>query len=281
MQANEPLRTEMEGERQRLGGLVAKSDASQLTGPSKATSLAALRAGEGYTGVVRVLRSGPAKGFTYQGREGKVARALVSDGSRAITLVAWGAQADLLAGFARGAALRIEEGYAKARDEVLEMHANERAKLSLTSEGEGPGEEAFAFAYPRRTLGELREGEEALVKARLIELFSLKTILKCPACSERSAFPAEKCGACGSTPLKRVDVLAAQLDDGTAGYRLACFGSEARRLAGAKGEEPLDGLEAQTRERLSGQELALVVRPKPSVFAGGFELACVAIVKAP
>lgn len=276
----EPSERSPEAERQRLGGLVARSQASQLAGPARAASLADLRAGDTYAGLVRVLRNGPLKEFEHQGRPGKVARALVSDGTKALNLVAWGAQADLVSSLDRGATLRIENGYAKARDEALELHANDRAKLARAEPTNAPGETAFALAYPRRTLGELREGEEALVKARLVELHSLKSIAKCGACGERQAWPAEKCAKCGAE-VRRIDLFAARLDDRTAGYRLAAFGSEARRLAGAQGEEPLDPLEDRARERLAGHEVVLVVRPRASTFGGGFELSCVAVVQAP
>jgi len=267
-----------EVERQRLGGLVARSDAPKLAGPASASKLEDLRAGDTYTGVVRVLRNWPPKEFEYQGRAGKVARALVSDGSKSLMLVAWHAQADALAVLERGAALRIEGGYAKARDEVLELHANERAKLSPAPPNEGPGEEAWALAYHWRKLSELREGEEALVKARLVELYNVQTFAKCTSCGQRSEGIFEKCSAC-SSPVRRVDLLAGRLDDGSAGYRLACFGSEARLLAGVSGMGSLDGLDSQVRERLVGKEIVLLVRPKSSP-QGGFELTCVAVVRA-
>lgn len=269
---------EAEDERQRLGGLVARSEAGRLAGQAAASSLAGLRAGDYYSGAVRVLRTWPAKEFEHQGRPGKVARAVVSDGSRSLALVAWHAQADIVAGLERGDSLKIEGGYAKARDEVLELHANEKARLSKLAPGEGPGEEAFSQAYPARKLSELREGEEALVKARIAEVYSAKTFAKCAGCGQRASLPAEKCTACGSASIRRIDVLAARLDDGSAGYRLACFGSEARKVAGAKGDEALDGLEAAAKERLNGKELSAVVRPKASAFGGGFELSCVILV---
>lgn len=272
----------VERQRQQLGGLVSKNEAANLSAPEPAKTLLELRAGDFYTGIVRIVRNGPAKSFEHQGRPGQIARALISDGSRALSLVAWGTQATVLAGFERGTALRIEQGYAKARDEVLELHANDRARLVTPRSTDAiPGLEAFTSSYVRRTLGELREGQEALVRARLAEVYSLKTIVKCSGCGQRLELGTTTCTACGGTQIKTTDVLAARLDDGTAGYRLACFGKLAREVAHAPPSGSLDALETDVRARLFNQEITLLVRPRPSALAGGFELVGVALVQGP
>lgn len=265
-------------ERAKLGGLVAKKEAHTLSSGNNVTSLAELRAGDSFTGTVRILRNWPAKAFESRGRPGKVARAEISDGSKVLSLVAWNAQADFLGSLERGDPLRIEGGFAKAQEDAVELHASERAHLSKAPLKGAPGIEAFQLTYPRRKLGELREGEEAIVNARVVELNSLKTISKCQACSQRFPFPTNKCPNCTSVDLKRIDVLSAQLDDGSAGYRLACFGSQARDLAGSHSMDALDGLMDKVREKLSGKEVVLVVRPKSSTWGGGFELGCVTVV---
>jgi ssDNA-binding replication factor A large subunit len=135
----------------------------------------------------RVLKIGEEKEFSKQdGKKGKVASCLVSDGSKQLRLVLWDKNADLARRAKVGDAVKIESGYCKAgREGDCEIHAGWKGHIVLHPANHNlpEKEKIWQETYPRKLLSEIEDGKECIASARLAEIYEGKTILKCKACN--------------------------------------------------------------------------------------------------
>ncbi len=135
----------------------------------------------------RVLKIGEEKEFSKQdGKKGKVASFLVSDGSKQLRLVLWDKNADLAHRAKVGDAVKIESGQCKpGRDGEVEIQVGWKGHVVLhpANHGLAEKEKIWQETYPRKLLSEIEDGKECIASARLAEIYEGKTILKCKNCN--------------------------------------------------------------------------------------------------
>ncbi len=266
----------------------------------------------------RVLKVFDEKEFTRQdGKKGKVASLLVSDGTKQMRLVLWDKNADIVRRAKVGDAVKVESAYCKqGQNGELELHAGWKGRVvpNPYKHDLAEKEKIWKELYSRCLLSELAEGKEAIASGRVAEIYDAKTILKCKECNATIPKPqtlpnglaegtkpvetiAEqlqnagsaieppeaqeqlRCPSCGSANSRDLLIVTAELDDGTASVRTTFFGKTGLELLGINDLT----LDAQTvlslkKEFLLGENLLLVLAGKKNPNSGALEATCKHII---
>ncbi len=267
----------------------------------------------------RVLRVFDEKEFTRQdGKKGKLASLLVSDGTRQVRLVLWDKNADLARRTKVGDAVKVESAYCKqGQNGELELHAGWKGRVVLNpyKHDLAEKEKIWKELYSRCLLSELAEGKEVIASGRVAEIYAAKTILKCKSCNAtipkpqmlppglaEGTAPVEtiveqlqnagletqnsnpesqvpRCPSCGSNDSRDLLIVTAELDDGTASVRTTFFGKTGLELLGIN-DLTLDASTVLSlkKEFLLGENLLLVLAGRKNPNTGALEATCKHII---
>ncbi len=185
-----------------------------------------------------------AKSFVSNGREGKLASILVADETGQIRVVLWNLQAENASKIKQGDIIKIKGGYVRERNNINEIHLNERGKLIINPEGETVNvdiKQPQSASTARKQLSELEGTENNIeILATVIQVFEPRYFEVC-SCGKKLK-PSEKGPSCdvhGAVKAEYSYVLNAFIDDGTESMRAVFFKEQAQKLLGKKHEDLL------------------------------------------
>lgn len=224
----------------------------------------------------RTLKVGQEREFSKRdGRIGKVASLIVSDGTGQLRLVLWDKNADLVRRVKVGDAIKIESGYVKEdRDGNLEVHMGWRGRVVLHPKNHGLAQKETLWKehYKTCSLADLQEQGECIVSARLKSFENARVVLKCKKCN--ASMNQKACGACGSKEHRQIVVVNAVLEDSSGVLNSVFFGAEALDVLGLKSLTVDASVVLDLKkEYLIGRNLTLVLSGKKNL-SGDLEAVC-------
>lgn len=175
----------------------------------------------------KVVRIFPVKQFSTNGREGKVASAIIGDETGTIRITAWGSKADELGVMAEGNIIKIVDAYVKENNNAKELHLNDRSRIIASPPGitvivKDPFTEA-----PRKRIAELAEGMLNIeILGTIVQVYDIR-------------FFQRKNQAQPSSVPEQGYVLNLILDDGSSNVRCVLFTQQVQQLLKKTHEELL------------------------------------------
>ena len=198
---------------------------------------------------------------------GSVFDCLLEGGGRQLRLVAWDSNALLLSRAGVGDEVLVEGANTKlGRDGLeVELHAGWASHLVLKKTG--------LPSIQVKKLGELTEGEEAFVNARITSISNAWALLKCANCGLKTPLAAGEPHSCPcGRERKKLLVARAVVSDESSSLECVFFNQEALDLLGLN-VIPLDAsavLELK-REEVVGKSFGLLLKAKKSEFTNSLE----------
>jgi len=183
----------------------------------------------------KVMQVYETREFKTEKREGKVGSFVLADETGSIRVVLWNDTADKLKSISEGSVARIQGGYVRERNNGIEIHMNDRGKISIEQ-----GEKVNVKSIEKK-ISELKEGEEAEIFGTIVQAFGINFFEVCPGCGKRTkqannGFACEKHGAIEPDYSY---VLNAFLDDGTDSIRAVFFRNQLQQLLNKTKEQIL------------------------------------------
>lgn len=195
---------------------------------------------------VRIERVFPMNTFQKEDREGKVTNTIATDGKERTRVVMWGNHAEEAQNLEKNDLIKIEGGYTKDNDGRTEIHLGWKSRLIKNPETEKHIPEVKVNRETIKSLKEKPEGQEATIKATIVQLYEPTLIKICPECGEM--IQSQECGKHGDIDdPKHVPILNAILDDGQDTVRCTFYREKAEKILGVTGEE-LEKEEKQFQE---------------------------------
>lgn len=193
----------------------------------------------------RVVKIVEVRDFESKGRKGKVASIMFGDSTGTIRLSLWDNQTEILEKLKLGDAIETFGAYTK--DDGLggvEIRLGKTGGLKILEESDLPRlEELTKVEGGKKKIDELKEGENAEIKAALVQLFETNVFYDvCPQCEgkvtkEENKF---KCSEHGFVEPKKAIVLSGIIDDGTGNMRAVFFRDNALKLIGMNMNDVLE-----------------------------------------
>ena len=213
----------------------------------------------------RVLEKSPAKEFNVKGKPGKLVKAQVADDSGQSNVVFWNSNADELARFVVGDAVKLEGAYEK--DGEIHLGKDGRV-ISPVKHSLEKREELYAKHFPRLNISQAKEGEQCIISAEITKALSLNAFYKCT-CGKK---PLTKQCECGKTANETL-VLNAEIEDASVSTKCAFFNENAMLVLGIK-EASIDynTLFSLKRDYLTHNVVTFIALPKFSSFTKKMEL---------
>lgn len=200
----------------------------------------------------RISRVFDIRQFEREGKQSKVANVILADGSGTVRMSLWDEQTDILEKLKPGTAIEITGAYTKEDTRGgVEIRLSRRGAIRILETSGLPGIEEIEKkgAGGRMEIKDMKEGENAEVRAALVQLFETEQFYEiCPECGARlrqekieiqpgiEAF-AWKCGTHGTVKPKVTMALSGVLDDGTGNIRVVFFRELAAKVLGMSMEE--------------------------------------------
>ncbi len=166
------------------------------------------------------------------GSQGKVASVLVNDGSSSKRLVLWDDHAKLVETLKPNDLIKVEGAYTRTNNDELEIHLGWRGRIVLNPE---TSEQIPEIKRKRTVINQLSNGEEAEVKADVVEIYEPTVINLCAKCKTMTREGV--CPKCGSTEMIPSLIVNAELDDGTGVIRGTFYRDAAEKFLGFKATE--------------------------------------------
>lgn len=269
------------------GRLILKEDVDWLPKQNLLRKLNELNEAMNEVDVIgRIKRIFEEKTFERKDRQGSLKSFILFDDTASIRCVAWNELSDELNELKENDLVKVKGAYCKKGFNGIELHLGWKARILK--------DPATALQIPlvagRQELEEIKlvEAVDGMsfkkVKAFIVSvderLFSFPA---CPECGKKLSAEEGKflCNKCGQIkePVHKI-ILAFDLDDGTGRIKAKAFGEKAEKLAvlpkeivGKKaGENALDDLLPEIRERLIGKELVFEGSFKRNAFKDETEL---------
>ncbi len=177
----------------------------------------------------RVISKYEIKEFESNGRKGKVANAIINDGTASTRLVLWNENADMVNRFKEGDILKIENAFAKEGQRGVEIQANYSTKIKINPPGVSVSEQKREIS--KSPISGLKEGDFAELRAAVVSNFGENFVYEmCPACNKKIVFG--KCEKCGQVNPNKLLILNLAIDDGSGTIRAALFRETAEKLIG-------------------------------------------------
>ncbi|MBI2143628.1 DUF2240 family protein [Candidatus Woesearchaeota archaeon] len=239
------LAGKVEAKMSQLAGLISKEGAAhivaselgiklidQLSGRLQVKNiLAGMRDVETVGKVLQVFEE---RQFSSNNREGKVASLQIADETGSIRVVLWNEQADNVKGIGVGDVVKVKSAYVKERNDLKELHLNDRSTILVNPPGETvdaviPKTAAAAAVVQkavRKKLSDIGEADSvAEVLGTVVQVFDIKFFETCPACGKRArqAGSGFACSDHGEVKAGYSYVLNTVIDDGTETMRLVLF----------------------------------------------------------
>ncbi len=240
--SDDELKERIKKKMDELAGLISEDGAAhiianelgiQLAAASVAVKISSLGAGMRNVDVIgKVLRKFEVRTFQSERGAGKVGSFILADETGTIRVALWNEQADTLEKLKEGDVVKIKGAYTRANNASIELHVNDRTKLTINPEGEMvvlPEKQAAV----RKSLSELKESDQNVeILTTLVDIYEPRYFTVCPQCGKR-AFEKDGAALCAThgtvTPQLSyvVNVLG---DDGTDTIRIVLWRSQAERL---------------------------------------------------
>jgi ssDNA-binding Zn-finger/Zn-ribbon topoisomerase 1 len=198
----------------------------------------------------RIIRIFETRSFQKEGKKGKVASIILGDETGNIRLSLWDNQTDIIEKIKPGMAVETFGAY--TRDNGLggiELRLGNRGGIRILEQCELPTLDKLQkpSEIARKNIAELKEGENAELRASLVQLFETSIFYEiCPQCESRvtkegNAF---KCSEHGIVEPTKTIVLSGIIDDGTENIRAVFFRNVALDLIGMDMKKALENEEA-------------------------------------
>jgi len=195
------------------------------------TSLRDLKEGmNDVTCYARVKRVFPLNEFEKNGKKGKVASVIITDGEER-RLVLWNENADQTKDLKPDEIVKVEGGYVKTNNDILELHLGFRGRL-VQNPNNAPKIDSTGV-FKDCEVKDLEPGMQAKVTASVVRVFTPNTFPVCPKCGTKAEGTCEKC----ETPTQSSLVFNAELDDGTAVIRAVLYRKTAEEFLGFTGNQ--------------------------------------------
>ncbi len=237
--SKEELERKVEAKRAKLSGLVSKEGAAQIVAAELGVNFdkEKLKISELVQGmkrvnvVAKIVDIYPIRSYSKAGREGKVANLFIADSSGNAKAVLWDTNHISL----------IEQGKIKKGDAVEfsnaqvrngEVHLGSFSDVKLSNEK--IGDVVTKKIFSDKKIKDVKVGENARMRAVVVQLFEPKHFEVCPECGRRVLD--DECKVHGKVEPKRRALLNVVLDDGSDSIRSVLFG-ETIYFLGLKEEE--------------------------------------------
>ncbi len=194
----------------------------------------------------RVIRIFETRNFQKNGKKGKVASIILGDETGNIRLSLWDNQTDIIEKIKPGMAVETFGAY--TRDNGLggvELRLGNKGGVRILEQCELPTLDKLQkpFEIERKNIIALKEGENAELRASLVQLFETSIFYEiCPQCESRVVKEGKtfKCSEHGVVEPTKTIVLSGIIDDGTANIRAVFFRNVALDLIGMDIKQALE-----------------------------------------
>ena len=173
------------------------------------------------------------------GATGKVCSVIIADETSQIRIVLWGSQTDISKDLKQGDIIKIESGYARENNNKLEVHLNDRSKLTINPEGEVIGE-VKETTSTRKKISELNESDSDVeLLGTIVQVFEPRFFEVCPECNKRVRQRDEGffCEAHNTVTPTYSYVLNLIMDDGSETIRTVFFRNQLQNLLNIEHEK--------------------------------------------
>ncbi len=251
----EDIERRIEAKRAKLSGLISKEGAAQVVASELGISFdkEKMKVSELLSGMKRVNLVGkiiemfPVRTYNKDNRSGKIGSFILADETANIRTVLWDTNHIAL----------IEVGKIKEGDIVeisngsirnTELHLTGFSDIKISNEVFGTVKTEKVF-HERKIL-ELKQGENAAIRAIIVQIFEPRFFSVCPACGKRVSETGD-CSEHGKVSGERRALLNLVLDDGTETMRAVLFSEQIEKIMSKEELEEFSG----RRGDLLGKEM--------------------------
>jgi len=254
----EDIERRIEAKRAKLSGLISKEGAAQVVASELGISfdkekmkISELLSGMKRVNVVgKIIEMFPVRSYEKSDRAGKIGSFVLADDTSNVRTVLWDTNHIAL----------IEQGKVKEGDIVeisngsirnTELHLTGFSDIKLSNETFGTVKTEKIFN--ERKILELKQGENAAIRAVIVQIFEPRFFGVCPACNKRVSETGE-CSEHGKVSGERRALLSLVLDDGTETMRAVFFSEQIEKMI-SKEELENSELFFKKRTELLGKEM--------------------------
>ena len=189
----------------------------------------------------RIANIFPVKEFESKGRKGKVASVILGDQTGTIRLTLWDQQTEMIDKLKPGMAVEVFGGYTReGMDGSAEIRLSGKGGIKILEKSDLPElGKMKREAKAGGTISELKEGDNAEIRAAIVQLFQTNFFYEvCPECGRK--VNGGKCDQHGKVePVKNI-VLSGVIDDGTGNIRAVFFRDNALNMIGMNMDDVLE-----------------------------------------
>ena len=245
----EEIERRIEAKRAKLSGLISKEGAAQVVAAELGISFdkEKIKIDELISGmrkaniVAKIIKVFPARTFSKNGKEGKVANMIVADETSNIKVVLWDTNhIDLIEKGEIGEEKTVEIANATIRGNELHLGSFSELKLSKETLNEVKRDKAFK----EKEISEFKLSDNASTRAFIVQVFELKEFNVCPECRKKAVLEGEQymCAEHGKVSPEKRSLMNMVIDDGTETIKAVMF------------HDTLQGI-AHNKEELLGKEM--------------------------
>jgi len=255
--SKEDIERRIEAKRAKLSGLISKEGAAQVVASELGINFEKekIKVSEMLSGMKRVnvlgkiIEMAPVRSYSKEGREGKIGVFVLADETANVRTVLWDTNHISL----------IEQGKIKEGSVIEISNASVRnSELHLTgfsdikNSSEKLEEVKTEKSFSEKKIKELKQGENAAIRAIIVQMFEPRFFTVCPACGKKVS-DAGECQQHGKVTGEKRALVSIVLDDGTETMRAVLFTGQIEKLL------PKEDLETERfikkREELLGNEM--------------------------
>jgi len=259
--SKEDIERKIEAKRAKLSGLISKEGAAQVVAAELGISfdnerlkIEELLPGMRKINVIgKVVNIYPARTFkTKTGEDGKVANMFIADETSNIKVVLWDTKIISLlenGTIVQGSSIEIING--SMRDN--EIHLGSFSEMKITTQE--IGEIKTGKMFRTKNISELKNSDNAKVRAFIAQSFEPRFFYVCPSCKKKATPEGEGfiCAEHGKVPAEKRALLNVILDDGTETIRAVAFQDNLAGIGLTNLENPEELI--KQREKLLGKEM--------------------------
>ena len=246
--SNDEIEAKIKQKMDQLSGLISREGASHIVanelgvklfpeeGPVKVNQvLVGMRSVELN---VKIMRLFPLREFNTNGRQGKVASAIVADETGTMRITCWGTKADELAALQETNIIKLVDGYVKENNGAKEVHMNDRSRLLVNPPGitinavEGTTPTQMQEKTRKRIVELTENANNIELLGTVVQVYDIKFFERCPTCRKRirQQETGFSCAEHGAVQPDYAYVLNAILDDGSGNIRCVFFTEQIQQL---------------------------------------------------
>ncbi|PIN77964.1 hypothetical protein COV16_06355 [Candidatus Woesearchaeota archaeon CG10_big_fil_rev_8_21_14_0_10_34_8] len=243
--SNEEIEKHIQAKMGQLSGLISKEGAAHILANELGVKLGApegkikinkILAGMRSIEIVgKVIRKYDIREFQSGERKGKVGSFVVGDETGTIRITCWHDQTSLMESLQENDIIEIKDGTVRENRGALEIHLNEKSKITKNPEGITVGEvkQNIASQVSRKSINDLKENDINIeLLGTIVQVFDIKFYERCPQCRKRikeqeSGF---QCQQHGVVQPEYGSVMNLYLDDGSNNIRVVFFANQIQQL---------------------------------------------------